>query len=118
MREIVRRAVQGRPELTAELLWRGMFDPDEKAELLHCRPECREEQRSAKLGSVQFATLLAYCDAQLATRAVLRGVLDSVVLRWLDRLLKLPRRNSKRDELVRSIERAMEGRKGNVRRHR
>ena len=39
MREIVRRAINARPELSAELLRRGMFQAEEKAELLHCHPK-------------------------------------------------------------------------------
>ncbi len=33
MREIVRRAINARPELTTELLRRGMFEPGEKARI-------------------------------------------------------------------------------------
>jgi hypothetical protein len=70
---------------------------------------------SLRLGPVQFATLLAQADAQFAARAVLRGVLNGEELRWLDRLLGLAKRSDKREELARAVERAMEGRKGNVR---
>lgn len=114
MREIVRRAINARPELTAALLRRGMFRAEEQAELLRCHPERKEEPLSMPLGPVQFAALLARGDAQLAARAVLRGVLNNVELRWLDRFLRFQKPNKKRDELTRTVERAMEGRKGNA----
>ncbi|MGD0695581.1 MAG: hypothetical protein ABSB82_12075, partial [Terriglobia bacterium] len=83
---------------------------EEKAEF----PE-QNKVASLRLGPVQFATLLAQADAQFAARAVLRGVLNHEELRWLDRLLGLAKRSDKREELARAVERAMEGRKGNVR---
>ncbi|MGD0695659.1 MAG: hypothetical protein ABSB82_12475 [Terriglobia bacterium] len=110
MREIVRRALQARPELTAELYRRGMFRREEKAEF----PK-QNKVSPQPLGPVQFATLLAQADAQLAAPAVLRGVLNYEELRWLDRLLGLAKRSDKREELARAVERTMEGRKGNVR---
>ena len=115
MREIVRRAVQARPELTAELLRRGMFRADEKAELLRCLPASKKEMRTAPLRTVQFATMLAGADAQLAARAVLRDMLDATELSWLDRLLKFQKQNQKGEELARVVNRAMKGRKGNAR---
>ena len=118
MREIVRRAVGGRPELIAELYRRGMFRPQEKGELLRCHSEYREESRHIPLGMVQLATLLAQGDTQFAAQAVLRGMLSKDELRWVDRLLKFQKPNKKRDELTRIVERTMEGRKGNVRRGR
>jgi hypothetical protein len=118
MREIVRRAIGARPELTAELLRRGMFRPEEMADLLCCRPDYRQGSRHRRVGTVQFATLLAEGDSQLAARAVLRKMLDHNELEWLDRLLRFQKPNGKRSELGRIAERAMEGRKGNVRRHR
>jgi hypothetical protein len=114
MREIVRRAVQARPELTAELLRRGMFREDEKAELLRCLPAGKKGLRTASLRTVQFSTLLADADAQLAARAVLRDMLDSEELRWLERLLRFQKPNQKHEELTRVVERAIEGRKGNA----
>jgi len=110
VREIVRRALQARPELTAELYRRGMFRREEKAEF----PK-QNKVSPQPLGPVQFATLLAQADAQLAAPAVLRGVLNYEELRWLDRLLGLAKRSDKREELARAVERTMEGRKGNVR---
>ena len=104
MRDIVKRAIQARPELTAELRRRGMFLPEEEAGI-------PQEANRQPLGKVQFATLLAEGDMQLAARAVLRGVLDHEELRWLDRLLKFRQPNGKRDELTRIVERAMEGSK-------
>jgi hypothetical protein len=115
MHEIVRRAINARPELTAELLRRGMFQAEEKVELLDCLPAGKKVSRNEPLRTVQFSTLLAEGDAQLAARAVLRGVVDGEELRWLDRLLRFQKPNKKRDELTRVVERAMEGRKGNAR---
>jgi hypothetical protein len=100
MYEIVRRAFNALPELTAELWRRGMFLPDEKAELLRCHPEHSEESRHTPLGTVQFATL--------------RNMLGQEELTWLNRLLRFQKPNEKRDELTRIVERAMEGRKGNA----
>jgi hypothetical protein len=73
--EIVRRAMQARPGLTAELLRRGMFDPEEKAELLCCDFRAEESER-ATLGMMEFTTLLAHGDSQFAARAVLRNMLS------------------------------------------
>jgi hypothetical protein len=115
MRELVRRAVQARPELTAELLRRGMFQANEKAELLRCLPASKSKVKTAPLGPVQFASALADADAQFAARAVLRDMLDTTELIWLDRILKLQKQNQKGEELARVVERAMEGRKGNAR---
>ncbi len=114
MREIVRRALRARPELIAELCRRGLFRREEKAELFHCRSE-QGWELAQPLGPVQFATLLAQGDAQLAARAVLRGVVNREELHWLNRLLAFGKRNGKREDLIRAVERAMEGRKGNVR---
>ena len=114
MREIVRRAIGGRPELIAELCRRGMFRPGEKAELLRFHSECSEASRHTTLGTVQLATLLAQGDVQLAAQAVLRGMLSSDELHWLDRLLTSQKPSKKRDELTRIVERTMEGRKGNA----
>jgi len=118
MREIVRRAINGRPEVTAELLRRGMFRPAEKAELLRCQAERHTEGRQRRLGKVQLATLLAQGDAQFAARAVLRAMLSPEELQWLYRLLRFQKPNGKREDLARIVERAMEGRRGNVRRAR
>jgi len=112
MRDIVHRAIHARPELTAELRRRGMFRPEEEAEL---RPEHKRE--FPPLGTLSFATLLAQGDTQLAARAVLRNVLDHKELAWLDRVLRFQKPNGKREELARIVERAIEGRKGNVRSH-
>jgi hypothetical protein len=114
MREIVRRAIGGRPELITELYRRGMFRPQEQNELLRCHSEYREESRHAALGTVQLATLLAQGDVQFAAQAVLRGALSKDELRWLERLLRFQKPNKKRDELTRIVERTMEGRKGNA----
>lgn len=118
MRELTRRAIQARPELTAELLRRGMFGSEEIADLVCCHPEYRRESRHRRLGTVQFATLLAEGDAQFAARAVLRKMLCYDELTWLDRLLRFQKPNGKRSELGRAVERALEGRGGNVRRYR
>jgi hypothetical protein len=112
MFESVRRAIQAKPELTAELLRRGMFLADEKAELL----EHNLEPRHMPLATVQFATLLAYGDAQFAECAVLRDMLSHEELTWLSRLLGLQEKpNGKRDELIRIVERALEGGPRNAR---
>jgi hypothetical protein len=67
---------------------------------------------------VQFAALLAQGDTQLAARIVLRELIRPNELAWLYRLLRFQEPNDKRDELVRIVERALEGRKGNVRNRR
>jgi hypothetical protein len=117
MRELIRRAINARPELTAELLRRGMFRAEEMADLLRCHPEYSQKSRHRRLGTVQFATLLAEGDSQFASRVVRRKLLDRDELFWLDRLLKFQKPSGKRSELARIVERAMEGREGNVRRH-
>ena len=114
MREIVRPAVHADRELAAELYRRGLFQPEERPEFLRVRPEYRNG-RLRPLGTVRFATLLARGDAQLAARAVLREILTRAELRWLDRLLGFGKRNYKRAELLRTVERAMERPKANGR---
>jgi hypothetical protein len=113
MRDFVRRVIRCRPELAAELLRRGIFDAEEKREFLDYILG-QGGSVGTPLGPVQFASLLADADAQLAARAVLRDVVDSEELGWLYRLLKFQKPNQKRDELTRIVERAMEGRKGNA----
>jgi len=113
MDDWMRRALQARPELAAELYRRGIFDDEEEGEFL--RRQCGEQIPGLPLGPVQFATLLAEADSQLAARAVLRNLLHLNELVWLDRLLRFQEPNDKRDELCRVVERALEGRKGNVR---
>jgi hypothetical protein len=115
MRDWMRRALQARPELAAELWRRGMFDAEEKREFLQSLPQQSEGFPSLPVGPVQFATLLAEGDTQLAARVVLRNVLRPNELTWLDRLLRFQEPNEKRDELARIVERALEGRKGNAR---
>ncbi len=115
MRDVLKRAVQARPELRAELLRRGMFGPEERTELLRCRPGPDEQSDQVPLGVMEFTALLAQGDSQLTARAVLRDMLSYAELRRLDRLLRFQKPNKKRDELTRIVERAMEGRKGNVR---
>lgn len=117
MTDLVKRALRARPELAAEILRRGVLSAEERAEY----------QRSAKpsvkpirpphlaLGPVMFATVLASGDSQLAARVVLSGRIRLNELRWLDRALHFQRRTDKREELARIVERALEGRKGNVR---
>lgn len=115
MRDIVSRALRTSPELATELLRRGIFSPEEKAEFLQLLPGQSRGFPRLPLGPVQFATLLAQGDTQLAARVVLRGLIRPNELTWLYRLLRFQEPSDKRDELVRIVERAMEGRKGNVR---
>ena len=117
MRETVRRAINARPELTAELLRRGMFKPEEKVELLRCQSECNGGSEPEPLGMMEFTALLSRGDSQFAARAVLRKMLSYAELARLERLLRFQKPNKKRDELTRIVERAMEGRKGNARRN-
>lgn len=112
MRDWMRRAVQACPELAAELYRRGLFDADEKKEFLAAQTVSLP---LLPLGPVQFATFLADGDTQLAARVVLRGLIRPNELAWLDRLLRFQKPNDKRDELARIVERAIKGRKGNVR---
>lgn len=115
MRDWMRRALQARPELTAELYRRGMFDAEEKREYLQSLPQQNGGFPRLPLGPVQFATLLAQGDTQLAARVVLCNLMRPNELTWLDRLLRFQEPNEKRDELSRIVERALDGRKGNVR---
>ncbi len=115
MRDMVRRALRVRPELAIMLLRRGLFTPEERAEFLQSLPKESKLFSAPSLGPVQFATLLAQGDTQLAARAVLRNIIRPNELTWLYRLLKFQEPNDKRDELTRIVERALEGRKGNVR---
>jgi hypothetical protein len=115
MRDWMRRALQARPELTTELYRRGLFDAEEKREFLRSLPQQTGGFPSLPLGPVQFATLLAQGDTQLAARVVLRDLLRPNELAWLDRLLRFQEPNEKRDELARVVERALQGRKGNAR---
>ena len=112
MRDWMRRALQARPELAAELYRRGMFDAEEKRECLSVHAGSLPRP---PLGPVQFATLLAEGDAQLAARVVLRNLIRPNELAWLDRLLRFQEPNEKRDELARIVERGMEGKNGNPR---
>jgi hypothetical protein len=115
MRDIVSRALRASPELATELLRRGFFSTKEKAEFLRSFPDESRGFPSLPLGPVQFATLLAQADTQLAARVVLRNLTRPNELTWLYRLLRFQEPSDKRDELVRIVERALEGRKGNVR---
>jgi hypothetical protein len=115
MSDWTRRALQSRPELASELFRRGMFNADEKREFLRFLAGRNGKLSTLPLGPVQFATLLAQGDTQLAARVVLRNIMRPNELTWLDRLLRFQPPNGKRDELARVVERALEGRKGNVR---
>jgi hypothetical protein len=107
--DIVRRALSAPPELIAEVCRRRLFLADEAAQLRENLPK-EKRQNSEPLGPVQFATLLANGDAQLAGCAVSRGIVTREELEWLNRLLKLKGPNERRDELTRTVERAIEGR--------
>jgi hypothetical protein len=117
MRDIIIRALHADSQLLAELLRRAMFTNGEKAELSRSlRQQNRARAASPPLGPVQFASLLASGDTQLAAQAVLRDIVRPNELSWLNRVLRFQESSDKRDELVRIVERALEGRKGNVRR--
>jgi hypothetical protein len=118
MRDIISRALRTCPELATELLRRGMFSPEEKAEFLQFLPQPTAGFPTLPLGPVQFASLLAQGDTQLAARVVLRNLIRPNELTWLYRLLRFQEPSDKRDELVRIVERGLEGRKGNVRNRR
>lgn len=107
--DIVRRALSAPPELIAELHRRRLFLADEAGQLRENLPK-EKRQKSEPLGPVQFATLLAAGDSQLAGCAVSRGIATREELEWLNRLLKLKAPNERRDELARTVERALEGR--------
>jgi hypothetical protein len=115
MRDWMRRALRAHPELAAELWRRDLFTAEEKRELLACFPPHDYKLPCLPLGSVQFATLLAEGDTQLAAHVVLRDRIRPNELSWLDRLLRFKRPNDKRNELCRIVERALEGRKENAR---
>jgi hypothetical protein len=115
MRDIVSRALRTPPELATELLRRDIFCPEEKAEFLQSLPNQGRGFPALPLGPVQFATLLSQGDTQLAARVVLRDRIRPNELTWLHRFLRFQEPSDKRDELVRIVERALEGRKGNVR---
>ncbi len=115
MRDMVLRALRIRPELATMLLRRGLFTPEERAEFLESFPKGSKVFSAPTLGPVQFATLLAQGDTHLAARAVLRNAVRPNELQWLYRLLRFQKPSEKRDELTRVVERALEGRKGNVR---
>jgi hypothetical protein len=109
MQNVVRRARFSRPELIAEFRKRGLFLPHEEAELLRVLP-AEKLKPAERLGSVQFATLLASSDTQLSACAVARGIVTREALQLVNRLLSFRPPNRKRDELMRIVERAIEGR--------
>jgi hypothetical protein len=115
MRDMVCRALRIRPELAIMLFHRGLFTPEERAEFVQSLPKESRNFSAPSLGPVQFATLLAQGDTHLAARAVLRNLVRPNELEWLYRLLRFQKPSDKRDELTRAVERALEGRKGNVR---
>jgi hypothetical protein len=116
MPDTVRRALTAPLELSIELLRRGIFTTEEQAEFLELLSKQGRPMPPHHLGCVRFATLLAQGDTHLAARAVLRNLVRPNELQWLYRLLRFQKPNDKRDELTRVVERALEGRKGNVRR--
>jgi hypothetical protein len=115
MLDIVHRALAAPLELSIELLRRGIFTTDEQAQFLELLSKQGRPMPPRHLGCVRFATLLAQADTQLAARAVLRGLVRPKELAWIYHLLHFQKSNDKRDELTRIVERALEGRKGNVR---
>jgi hypothetical protein len=116
MFEIVRRTLGASPELITELQRRGLFLPEESAELLESLGE-KKATPGAPLGSVQFATLLANGDVQLAFSVVMRGIVTREELTWINRLLKFKPSGDSRDELIRMVERRIEGREHGRPRH-
>ena len=118
MPDIVRRALAAPLELSIELLRRRMFTPEEEREFLQLLSKQGRPTPPPRLGCVRLATLLAHGDTQLAACVVLRGLVRPKELAWLYRLLHFQEPSDKRDELTRAVERALEGRKGNVRRKR
>jgi hypothetical protein len=114
MQDWMRRVTQSRPELAAELYRRGLFDAEERREFLAAQSG---KLPGLPLGPVQFATLLAEGDTQLAARVVLRGLIRPNELAWLDRLLRFRKPNDKRDELARIVERRLERGKRDVRKY-
>jgi len=90
-----------------------MFDAEEKREILRILPDAATAH--PQLGPISFATLLARADSQLAARAVMRNVVNHYELLWLERALRYGKPSGKRDDLCRVVERALEGRVGNVR---
>jgi hypothetical protein len=115
---IVRRALAAPLELSIELLRRGIFTARERAEFLRLLPNQGRELPASPLGPVQFATLLAQGDTVLAARVVLKDLIGRNELIWLYRLLHFHESNEKCRELIRIVERGLEGRKGNVRKPR
>ncbi|MGD0129986.1 MAG: hypothetical protein ABSF46_32105 [Terriglobia bacterium] len=112
---LIRRALAAPPELAAELLRRGMLTSNERERFLCLLPNEGRELPALPLGPVRFATLLAQGDTVLAAWVVLRNLIRPDELVWLYRLLALHESNEKCRELTRIVERALEGRKGNVR---
>jgi hypothetical protein len=109
MFEIVRRTLGACPELIAELQRRGMFLPEESAELRESLGD-KKVMQAAPLGRVQFATLLTNGDTQLAFSVVMRGIVTREELMWINRLLKFKPPTEAREELIRTVERKIEGR--------
>ena len=112
---VVRRALAAPLELSVELLRRRLFTPKEEAEFIRILPSQGRPAPPPHLGPVRFATLLAQADTVLAARVVLQGLIRPKELDWLYRLLRFHESNEKCHELIRIVERALEGRKGNVR---
>ena len=85
MSDWTRRAL-AYPELATELYRRGMFDSEEKQEILRVHPDAARAR--SPLGPISFATLLASADSQLAARAVVRNLVNPFELVWLERTLR------------------------------
>jgi hypothetical protein len=112
---ILRRALAAPLELSIELLRRGLFTAKQETEFLRILSNQGRPTPPTRLGPVRFATLLAQGDTVLTARVVLRDLIHPKELAWLYRLLRFHESNEKCQELIRAVERALEGRKGNVR---
>ena len=115
MRDMVRRALRVRS---------GTGNNAASARAVQSRRRKAEFLQSLPKGSTLFRLLARPCAIRnparsrrytLAARAVLRNCIRPNELEWLYRLLRFQKPNEKRDELTRIVERALEGRKGNVR---
>ncbi|MGH9401381.1 MAG: hypothetical protein ACRD2P_04655 [Terriglobia bacterium] len=98
--DIERRLLRANGQLAAELRRRGIAS--------------RPVKQQPSLTGALFAAELANTDCQLAARAVLRGLLSREELKALDTMLRFQPRGAcagKLDELIRIVERKLEGKR-------